>query len=67
MLRQMERSRRSFRRRFWPNQNWTPDFFAATLNTAALDQHRLIEAALALAGITTGKPQTQPAAVTRPQ
>ncbi|HSV16670.1 MAG TPA: cytidylate kinase family protein [Tepidisphaeraceae bacterium] len=47
-MRRIDRQRRTFFRRFWPNQPLSPQIFSAVLNTALLDEDRLLRAIAAM-------------------
>jgi hypothetical protein len=44
----MERNREAFHRRHFPSATLSPDMFAMTLNTAEIDEERLIQVILPL-------------------
>ena len=47
-LRQLERNRTGFYKRYWPGESLNPEVFAATLNTGVLDTPTMIQIIQAL-------------------
>jgi len=47
-VRRLDEARTAFYRRYWPGRTLTPETFAATFNTAAVPEDRLVEAVVAL-------------------
>jgi hypothetical protein len=43
-MRRVERQRRTFFRRFWPDRPLAPEMFSAVFNTAMIDEERLVRA-----------------------